>query len=193
MEDERRAALLAPFAAEAQRHDEAAEAAMLPSFASAMAGVRDRSGAWRIKGDGWDALSPGLEATWKAAQAALKTARRDPTPEATHEWRKRVKDHWYQARLLAPIWPAMMEPHVSAADELGEILGQVNDLAVLQGRLRAADLSPDLLAEASDLASARHAALWAEALPLGRRLLAERPEALSHRWGRWWALRDAQA
>ncbi|MCQ9933930.1 CHAD domain-containing protein, partial [Staphylococcus aureus] len=89
-----------------------------------------------------------------------------------HEWRKRVKDHWYQARLLRPIWPAIMDPHVAAADTLGEILGQVNDLAVLRDRLEAAPLEEALRSEARDLAGLRHGALMAQAIPLGRRLLA---------------------
>jgi CHAD domain-containing protein len=190
MDEARREALLRPFRAEARARDEAAEAALLPPFAAVMEGVRDRAMAWRVKGEGWEALAPGLEATWSAARLAQRAALRDPSADATHEWRKRVKDHWYQARLLQPIWPAMMEPHVRAADDLGEVLGQINDLAVLRDRLGATDLAPDLVDEALGLAGARHAALWARAEPLGRRLLAGKASDLSRRWGAWWALRD---
>jgi CHAD domain-containing protein len=190
MDEGRREALLRPFRLDAQAHDEAAEAALLPPFAAALEGVHDRATGWRVRAEGWEALAPGLEATWAAARLAMAAALRDPSADASHEWRKRVKDHWYQARLLQPIWPAMMEPHVRAADELGEVLGQVNDLAVLRDRLRGTDLAPDLVDEALRLAGARHAALWARAEPLGRRLLAGKASDLSRRWGAWWRLRD---
>lgn len=195
MEEGRREALLGPFRAAAEAHDEAAEEAFLPPFAQAMEALRDRTDEWRIKGKGWAAIEPGLVATWDAARASMKAARRDPSSARTHEWRKRVKDHWYQARLLQPIWPGVMEPHVAAADELGEVLGEVNDLAVLRERLQAtdlaADLDPGLVDEALRLAGERHAALWARAEPLGRRLLAGQAEDLGRRWGAWWALREA--
>ncbi|MBP1807464.1 CHAD domain-containing protein [Rubellimicrobium aerolatum] len=188
---DRREALLAPFRAAAAHHDARAEAELLPPFADVMDSLILRSEGWRLRREGWDALEPGLKATWAAARRALKAARREPSPEALHEWRKRVKDHWYQARLLRPIWPAMMDPHIKAADDLGEVLGLVNDLAVFRDRLDAADLAPVLKSEAKDLATLRHAELMARALPLGRRLLAGDARALTDRWGTWWTLRDA--
>ncbi|EYD74003.1 hypothetical protein Rumeso_04445 [Rubellimicrobium mesophilum DSM 19309] len=190
MDGTRRARLLAPFQEAAAHHDASAEAAALPAFAEAMSDLLARSEGWTLRRDGWDALEPGLMATWDAARAALRQARKHPEPHHLHEWRKRAKDHWYHARLLQPIWPALMKPHVEAADTLGEMLGQVNDLAVLLGRLDAAPLDEGLRSEARDLATLRHAALMAEALPLGRRLLAGDAEALAARWGAWWKLRE---
>ena len=185
----RRARLLAPFEEAARHHDSRADDEMLPAFAEVMSDLLDRSGGWTLKRDGWDALEPGLQATWTAGRQAMKVARRDPEPDHLHEWRKRIKDHWYQARLLQPIWPALMKPHVQAADDLGELLGQVNDLAVLRHRLEGADLEPALRSEALDLATVRHADLLARAVPLGRRLLAGDAEGLTARWGAWWRLR----
>ena len=187
--EERRARLLAPFQATAQAQDARAGEDLLPAFGHVMAALRDRSESWTLRRDGWKALEPGLAATWTAARAALKVARKDPSPDPLHEWRKRAKDHWYQARLLQPIWPEMMAPHVTAADALGEILGQVNDLAVLRDRLDAAPLDEGLRLEARDLADLRHTALLAEAVPLGRRLFAGKAHVLTDRWGQWWTLR----
>lgn len=189
MPEDRRARLLAPFEAAAQAHDSEAAPRLLPAFAATMASLRDRCDTWALEAEGWDALEPGLESTWAAARQGLKAARRSPSEDDLHDWRKRVKDHWYQARLLRPLWPALMDPHIAAADQLGETLGLVNDLAVLRERLEAAPLDEGLRSEARDLAALRHAALMAEALPLGRRLLAGLPEALSARWGAWWKLR----
>ncbi len=187
--EERRTPLLAPFREAASRQDAQAGEFLLPPFAAAMASLRDRSQGWALDHDGWEAIEPGLLATWSAARKAMKAARRDPSPDHLHEWRKRAKDHWYQARLLRPIWPRLMDPHIDAADELGELLGQVNDLAVLRDRLEAAPLEEGLRSEARDLANLREAALMARIRPLGRRLFAGPGQALTDRWGALWELR----
>ena len=163
---------------------------MLPPFAATMESLIQRSESWILRREDWEALEPGLAATWTAARRAMKVARAAPGPDALHEWRKRAKDHWYQTRLLKPIWPAMMEPHIAAADDLGEWLGLVNDLAVFRDRVDAAPLSPEIRSEAHELASARHDQLMDQVVPLGRRLFAGRAEALTERWGAWWRLRE---
>jgi CHAD domain-containing protein len=189
MEPARQEAIEAPFRALAADHADLADAATLPAFAEAMEAVLREAEGWRLRKEGWEALEPGLAATWDAAREAMRETRDAPDAEPLHEWRKRVKDHWYQARLLAPIWPEMMKPHVAAADELGEILGEVNDLAVLSLRLGAMDLAPDLLEEALARAEARREELLAAAMPLGRRLFAAGPDHLLARWRVWWERR----
>ncbi|NAZ37491.1 CHAD domain-containing protein [Rubellimicrobium sp. CFH 75288] len=192
MEEPRREALLAPLRAEAEAQGAAAPEGALPAFAEAMEALLDRLEDWRLRASGWEALEPGLAATWEGARATLRAAEAAPDEaEALHEWRKRVKDHWYQARLLAPIWPEMMEPHVAAADALGETLGEVNDLAVLAERLAALDVAPDLAEEALTRAAALRAERLALAFPLGRRLFAGRSEHLLARWRVWWERRAA--
>lgn len=190
MEPARRAALEAPFHAQAADQAERA-AATLPAFAGALESVLHEAAAWRLRKDGWAALEPGLAATWDAARRTMRIVRTGPEVEAIHDWRKRVKDHWYQARLLMPIWPEMMKPHVAAADALGEWLGEANDLAVLTGRLEQTDLAPDLVEEAGQRAEARRQEILARAFPLGRRLFAAGPDHLLARWRVWWKLREA--
>ena len=191
--DDRREALVFPFREAAAHHDARAEEEMLPPFADVMDALILRSEGWQLTEDDWDAIEPGLAATWTAARRAMKAVHRTPDAEALHEWRKRVKDHWYQARLLKPIWPDLMDPHIRATDDLGERLGLVNDLAVFRERIEAAPLSPELRAEAHDLAILRHAELMEQIMPLGRRLLVGKAEALTDRWGMWWRLRGHAA
>lgn len=191
--EDRREALVFPFREAAAHHDARAEEEMLPPFADVMDALILRSEGWHLTEDDWDAIEPGLAATWAAARRAMKAVHRNPDAEALHEWRKRVKDHWYQARLLKPIWPDLMDPHISATDDLGERLGLVNDLAVFRERIEATPLSPELRAEAHDLATLRHAELMEQIMPLGRRLLVGRAEALTDRWGMWWRLRGHAA
>jgi CHAD domain-containing protein len=150
---------------------------------------------WTLTEDGWPALEPGLRRTWAQARAGLRAAVRAQADGGSagpfHEWRKAVKHHWYQARLLAPVWPAMMVPHIAASDQLAEDLGAHNDLDVLLTHL-AAQPDPAVAGLAHDgpLAAAARAAradLAARSLRQGARLLADRPGALARRWGAWWA------
>ena len=55
---------------------------------------------WRLVMDGPVALAPGMEWAYRRGRAAMAAARRHAQPEHCHEWRKRVKDHWYHLRLF---------------------------------------------------------------------------------------------
>ncbi len=156
--------------------------------------LRGEIGDWKIKGGGFDVLGEGLGTTWRQARRDMKRAGRSFNgafnAEPFHDWRRSVKHHWYQARILEPLWPEMMAPHIAAADALGALLGDHNDLDVLVVRL-AGDLPEDTgpaAARLTERALERRHLLAGRALILGRRLLADRPEALVARWGCWWAL-----
>ncbi|MDP3897781.1 MAG: CHAD domain-containing protein, partial [Mesorhizobium sp.] len=162
----------------------------LTAFRDHMQAVRERAGDWRLDADGFDALAEGIGAAVAGARKAMRRARADPAPETVHDWRKRVKDHWYHARLLAPLWPVPMDAHARAADRLGELLGQHHDLAVLTARARA---EPGPLGDRAAgrkllrrLVAERQAALEANCFAIGARLLAEPPDALVHRWRAYW-------
>lgn len=147
---------------------------------------------WRLTGKGFAALEPGLATTWREARRGLKRAQRafagDLPAEPFHEWRKVVKHHGYHARLLQPIWPAMMAPHLAAADALGEVLGDHNDLDELITFLRNAKHGLGKAAQRRLIASAEHRRreLARQALADGRRLFIDPPDALCARWRGWW-------
>lgn len=186
--------LMAPFAsALAAVAEPAALEASLAPFAVAMTVARDRAEGWKVRGDEFDALAPGLIRTWDNARHAMQAALRHPASDHVHEWRKRAKDHWYQARLLAPIWPRLMDPHVAVADDLGETLGLWNDHAVLAQRVAVLDL-PEAVHEAAAAAiAARRDHLFTAAAGLGRRLFAGSGTDLANRWSVWWKLWRAEA
>ncbi|MCG8508288.1 MAG: CHAD domain-containing protein, partial [Rhodospirillales bacterium] len=58
-------------------------------------------------------------------------------PQYFHDWRKRVKDLWYQLRLLESAWPDMMHAYDNALDELADLLGDHQDLDLLHDALDA--------------------------------------------------------
>lgn len=175
-----------------------AMAGAVAALQDGLAAQRGRVGDWRIRGKEFAAFEDGLERSWRRARRQMEAARGVLVPsggdafDATpfHEWRKAVKHHWYQARLLQPVWPAMMNPHVAAANELGEILGEHNDIDVLTGFLdaRASALPADSLRRVGKVALARRRALARRAVRAGERLFAGGAGALVERWGIWWRI-----
>lgn len=176
--------------AAALRHDQGPPpdaGLLLRDHADRIAGVRTRAAKWQLDADGFDALQPGLARSWDAARKAMRRARDHPDAEALHLWRKRVKDHWYHARLLEPIWPRMMTPHAAAADELGEWLGDARDSTILADALAALPHDPaNLAAEVRALAEADAASRLDRTRTEGARLLAEPGDSLARRWKGWW-------
>jgi CHAD domain-containing protein len=126
--------------------------------------------------------------TYKRARKAMQAAWAEPTDAAMHEWRKRVKYHWYHVRLLEEMNPEMMRPRAQAAHDLGDLLGDHHDLAVLEARLAELEIGPGTDLDAfRALLAGRKAELAEEAFALGRLMLAERRKALVKRWGGYWA------
>jgi CHAD domain-containing protein len=139
--------------------------------------------AWPLKDLSPEDLAASLRHTYARGRKAFATADGDPTTANLHEWRKRVKDLWYQQRLLEAIWPGVMKAQAKEAKALSKLLGSDHDLAVLAQHVD----DPDL----HDLIDARRAELLADARALGRRVYAERPKAFARRAARYVAITAA--
>ena len=168
-------------------------AAALSRLERELVAVAGRVPHWKIGGRGFGALAPGLAHTWEQSRKwmvrASRAFDRDLDAEPFHEWRKHVKAHWYQARLIAPVWPEMMAPRIAAADTLGELLGDHNDIDVLMVHLRnagAAQAAPEGFAALGPAALARRRDHARAALELGRKLFAGEGHDLARRWETWW-------
>ena len=145
--------------------------------------ARKRVGDWPLERDSFDALSDGLERTYRRGRRELRAARAEPSTEALHEWRKRVKQLWYHGTLLRPAWPPVMEAFADEAHELSNRLGDDHDLAVLAGWVEEnVGREPEL----EEAVERRRAVLQAEAFALGERLYAEKPSAYVRRLKRLW-------
>ena len=125
--------------------------------------------------DTWDlpddvATLSGLDRTYSDGRAALKSARKASDDETVHEWRKRVKDLWYQVRLLDA-------DDAERLDDLSDLLGDDHDLAVLVADLDdAGDVLDDrTIKRATRLARDRQADLRLKAFELGRKVYDEDP------------------
>jgi CHAD domain-containing protein len=151
--------------------------------------ARERVTGWSL-GDGFDALAPGLERAQLRGRRAMRTARREPTADAFHDWRKRSKDLWYHQLLLRALWPPVVKAFGDEAHELSARLGDDHDLAML---LAWAHEHAEAPAELIRAAEERRAALQADAFSLGARLYADRPAAFARRHQRWWEAASAEA
>jgi CHAD domain-containing protein len=142
---------------------------------------------WPLEGDGWKLLAGGIERSYRRGRRRHADVRADPSPEAVHEWRKRVKDLWYQLRLLRESWPEALEGPIGEAHRLADLLGDHHDLSVLADHARGAEWGDD--GELATLLAAigqRQDELLAAAIPLGERLYAEKPGAFAKRLGVYW-------
>jgi CHAD domain-containing protein len=143
---------------------------------------------WRLP-DGFEAIGPGLERSYRRGRRALRAAVERPTDEHVHEWRKSVKTLWYQMRLLEPAAPSALAPMIDTLDHLAEALGDDHDLAVLVERLVA---DPHRYGgalhaiRAIEIARAEQAVLRRPAFRLGGTVYAERPTAFVARLGAYW-------
>ncbi|MCB1397676.1 MAG: CHAD domain-containing protein [Rhodobacter sp.] len=157
----------------------------LADHAAALRALRDRARHWRLKAKGFDALEPGLARSHARARSALKAYRKAPGPVALHTLRKELKTQWYYTRLLAPIWPPMMEARAAQLDRIGEGLGDARDNTLLADRLSGLPGGASLTDRARDEAGR----LDKQAVTDARRILAEPPAALCGCWRAWWGLR----
>jgi CHAD domain-containing protein len=133
--------------------------------------------AWTLRDLSPDDLVDAYTRTYARGREAFERADRRPTVTNLHDWRKRVKDLWYQERLLADTWPGVMKAQAKEAKALSELLGDDHDLAVLAERVQDAELL--------ELIARRRAELLDEARALGRRIYAEAPKAFARRARRY--------
>lgn len=145
--------------------------------------ARGRTDAWPLERDSFAALREGLERTYHRGRRDFEAVRAEPTVERLHEWRKRVKELWYQHTLLRSLWPPVMEAMADQAHELADRLGDDHDLAVLADWVREhTDTGPELF----EAVERKRSRLQAEALTLGARLYADKPGAYVRRLRRLW-------
>lgn len=188
---------LGPLRAQLLVESRAPDAAPTAELAATLTDLRERMAGWQLKGKPAHVLARGLATTRRRAQRAAEAARAAPDcPERVHDWRKRVKDLWYQSRLFAPVWPDLFRVLVAEADQLGETLGQHNDLAVLALHLRGVPgdvLSDSARALLATRIEAVRTAILSRAFPAGGRLLAGDPVSSAETWVTWLRLWQRRA
>jgi CHAD domain-containing protein len=149
--------------------------------------ARSRVADWPFDDDGFSALREGLKRVYKKGCACMARVQANPTVENLHEWRKRVKDFWYQVRLLTPLWPRILKGLADEFERLADSLSDDHDLAILRQTVlrRPAEERTQLEALVA-LIDQRRGELETEAKRLGERLYVERPDAFVYRFEVYW-------
>ncbi len=149
--------------------------------------ARERSAGWVLETEGPEAVAMGARKTFARARKAMEAAREEPGATRMHDWRKRVKYHWYHMRLLKKASP-ILAAQADVADDLAESLGQHHDTHVLEAALenRADEIAEDGAEALRGLLIARRDTLEARCFEAGARLFSERPKGLSRRISGYW-------
>jgi len=132
----------------------------------------------------WKQICNAVCKIYRRGQRALAKTIDDPEPENFHAWRKRVKDVWYELRILQPLNRTVLEEMAHDAEVLGELLGSEHDLEFLRTRLERESGDEALsneLAKLQQLIIKRCKRLRRDALELGRRFYAEPSKAFAKR------------
>lgn len=170
------------FATAAARSRAAADAAISDEVVAALQAQLADVKHWPVDEMDRAALAEGVAVAYARGREELALARTEPTVDALHEWRKRVKDLWYHAKLLEQSWPGMWKVIGDEAHTLADLLGDDHDLGVLAERIEEQQWpvsvdGPTFVAFCHQL----RGELEAEAFALARKLYAEKPKAFARR------------
>ena len=161
-----------------------------------MSEARRRVETWTVREEGFGAIRAGLERTYRRARREMRRTLEDPTVEHLHAWRKSVKYHWYQMRLLQGLRPKALKARRKDALRLSSVLGDDRDLTMLREVLlddAEAFGSKEDVAALVALIDRRRKKLHDRAVPLGKRLFAEKPKRFSKGLARRWQTTHAPA
>ena len=156
-----------------------------------LAQARERLENWNLQREGWGGIRMGVQRIYARGRRDFAAAYALPSDEAFHDWRKQVKYLWYHTQILENIWPSVMQALIEELDQLGELLGEDHDLAVLRATVLAE--FPRAGATATVLAlerrvDERRSRMQAQVRLLAERIYLERPRQFSRRLGGYWCV-----
>ncbi|ABI77229.1 CHAD domain protein [Hyphomonas neptunium ATCC 15444] len=167
---------------------------LLKVFGRDIRAAAKRAAFWNIASEGFDAVRPGVQRSYKRLRKDFAAAISTRDEEATHNWRKSAKSHWHQTLLLGQICPEAMDAHAKLASRLSECLGDWRDSGLLIAALEALPpdaLHKDALKDVKRAALRDQKRLLKKAERISGLLTAEKPKALIARWAVYWSLSDA--
>lgn len=178
-----------------RKHAEASASSDDAGIAAVLSALEDgliRTPAWTFERDGFDALSPGLRRIYRRGRKRMRAARKDPSPENLHEWRKRVKDLWHATQIVRVAKPKRLKRVSRRAHDLADLLGDGHDLSMLRAYVKT---HPECFEDEASahallaLIDRRSDKLRDKALDRGRRLYKRSPKRFVRKIERGWRKR----
>jgi CHAD domain-containing protein len=152
--------------------------------------ARDRVADWPLETDGFEAFEEGLGRIYRQGRRDFRAARKSPSAERMHEWRKRSKDVWYHLQLLEDSWKPVISALADEAHELSDRQGDEHDLTVLREwahrHVSALNGAEPVLRGFDVLLANRQTQLQEEAFGYGARIYADKPSVFVGRLEGWW-------
>ena len=152
---------------------------------------RERLSDWSFEHRGFQAYKVGFLQVYSRAEKEMKVASDSVSTATMHQWRKYAKYHWYHCRLLQSVWPAVMKARRDELQVLTELLGDSNDLSVLESILNnhRDDINSDHDVNLFlGLLEKRRHSLYEKAFKLGKKLFAESGKSLIKRIEKYWSV-----
>jgi CHAD domain-containing protein len=115
--------------------EEANVAGMLVEAVDSLTSIEGRIAGWRVHGEPIEILSAGFGRSYRCARREFKRTLEKQRASDFHGWRKHVKYHWYQLKLLRQIAGKALPGRMKRIGELAGMLGELHDLDVLEAWL----------------------------------------------------------
>jgi len=160
---------------------------VLPRVATVLRAERRRIPKWTLTARGLRAIAPGLEKSMRRARRSMARVAAEPTSEHYHVWRRRVKDLWFQLRLLEARCANKLLDDQRRFEALDGCLGEYHNVLLLEEILvHGALVSRRQTARSLRLLRRYQAALRHQSLRMGYRIFREKPGHFIHREKRLW-------
>ncbi len=158
-------------------------------FRKKMQKGRSRVDNWSLEKNGFNALKGGLKKTYRRGRNTMPNADKAPSAENFHEWRKRVKYHWYHVRLLQLSSERLLSNMEHKVHLLADYLGDDHDLAILKSTLLSATGDFEDMNTIHDfiyLIDRRSLELRESAKPLGEKIYSDKPKWKANLFSIYW-------
>jgi CHAD domain-containing protein len=165
-------------------HDDGTIERTMAGAAAELAAGRTRIDRLPLDGDGWELIAPDIHRTYRRGRKRLRAVEEEASVTNLHELRKRVKDLWYQLRLIREADKHMIGALADHAHDLSDHLGDDHDLALLREevqRRRDAFSSPADQRHLLQEIDQRRGELQFAAVSLGARVYADKPKKFTAR------------
>jgi CHAD domain-containing protein len=137
----------------------------------------------------WQLIESGLRDVYRQSRKRMEAAFREGEDEGFHKWRIRVKNLYYELKMLEPVWPKRIDKMTSRLSKLQDKIGLDHDVAVLKGLLRQepeAFGGTEVVERVVRCLNEQSQQLRRASEPLGRRIFTEKPRRFVRKLGRRW-------